>query len=60
MLSFYIEITTPDSLECRDSKYCHQPAGHMDTIITDSRELCILSVKDLTKRFNCCIHHQMP
>ena len=49
MLSFYIEITTPDSLECKDSKYCYQPAGYMDTgdleIITDSREFCILSVK---------------
>ena len=35
------ETTIPDSLECKESKYCYQPAGHIITgdlkCITDSR-----------------------
>ena len=41
-----IENSTPDSLDCKDSKYCYQPAGHIVTgdlkIIIDSRTLSII------------------
>ena len=38
---FDIENSIPDSRDCKDSKYCYQPAGHIVTghlkTITDSR-----------------------
>ena len=36
-----IETISPDSWDCKDSKFCYQPVGHIVTcnlkIITDSR-----------------------
>ena len=45
-----IETTSPDSWDCKDSKFCYQPAGRIVTgnlkIITDSRIRSVIS-KDL-------------
>ena len=42
-----IETSSPDSWECKDSKFCYQPAGHIITgnlkIISDSRIRSIIS-----------------
>ena len=42
-----IETSSPDSWECKDSKFCYQPAGHIFTgnlkIISDSRIRSIIS-----------------
>ena len=39
-----IETSSPDSWDCKNSKFCYQPAGHIVTgnlkIITDSRIRC--------------------
>ena len=46
----YIESTISDSIDCKDSKYCYQPAGHIVTgdlkIITGSRIWSMSYVKD--------------
>ena len=42
-----IETSSPDSWDCKDSKFCYQPAGHIVTgnlkIITDSRIRSVIS-----------------
>ena len=42
-----IETSSPDSWECKDSKFCYQPAGYIITgslkIISDSRIRLIIS-----------------
>ena len=42
-----IETNSPDSWDCKDSKFCYQPAGHIVTgnlkIITDSRIRSVIS-----------------
>ena len=54
-----IETTIPDSWECKESKYCYQPAGHFITgdlkIITDSRIWTIIC-KGPKYRFPSEIH----
>ena len=42
-----IETSVTDSLDCKDSKFCYQPAGHIVTcnlrIITDSQSRSVIS-----------------
>ena len=42
-----MEATSPDSWDCKDSKFCYQPAGHIVTgnlkIVTDSRIRSVIS-----------------
>ena len=42
-----IDTKTPDSLDCKNSKFCYEPAGHIITghlkIISDSRIRSIIS-----------------
>ena len=42
-----IETSSPDSRDCKDSKFCYQPAGHIVTgnlkITTDSRIRSVIS-----------------
>ena len=42
-----IETSSPDISDCKDSKFCYQPAGHIVTcslkIITDSRIRSVIS-----------------
>ena len=47
---FDIETSSPDSWECKDSKFCYHPAGHIITgnlkIISDTKICSIISNKD--------------